>query len=231
MNRPASKGERPALGVCICFFAMLVLTLTGGCAGGVKTLYPPASGQPTKTIHVVSHGWHTGVVVQRADFTNAGWGVLADFPGADYLEFGWGDEDYYTAERGTVGLALKALFWPTPSVMHVTAVRGGLPAAFPASEIIQMDLSPDGFARMAGFIEGQFLLDETSRVIPFGPGLYGGGKFYRAKGWFHGLNTCNQWVARALRSAGCPITPIYAVTAGNVMFQTRKFGVLLQEGD
>lgn len=208
-------------------FAILILALTAGCVGPVKSLYPPAAGETPRTIHVVSHGWHTGIAIQRTDFTNAGWPVLADFPAADYLEFGWGDAVYYPAERVTVGMGLKALCWPTPSVMHVTAVRGDLTAAFPESEIIRVDLSPAGFARMTEFIERQFRLDDAGRLIPVAPGLYGEGKFYAARGKFHFPKTCNRWTARALRSAGCPITPLYAVTAGNLMWQTRRFGQVI----
>jgi hypothetical protein len=38
------------------------------------------------------------------------------------------------------------------------------------------------------------------------------------------LKTCNTWTARALRSAGLPITFLYAVSAGNLMDQTRPLG-------
>jgi len=38
------------------------------------------------------------------------------------------------------------------------------------------------------------------------------------------LNTCNTWVAKALRSAGCPITPAYCITRGPLLYQTKKFG-------
>ena len=40
--------------------------------------------------------------------------------------------------------------------------------------------------------------------------------------------TCNKWVAQALRSAGCPITPFYALTADNVIYQVAKFGTVVR---
>jgi hypothetical protein len=36
------------------------------------------------------------------------------------------------------------------------------------------------------------------------------------------LTTCNVWTARALRAAGFPITPVWALTAANVMFQVES---------
>jgi hypothetical protein len=38
------------------------------------------------------------------------------------------------------------------------------------------------------------------------------------------LKTCDAWSARALRSAGVPITPLLAVTAGGLMEQARRVG-------
>lgn len=37
----------------------------------------------------------------------------------EWLEFGWGDEGFYRTERVSAGLALRALAYPTASVMHV----------------------------------------------------------------------------------------------------------------
>lgn len=226
-NPRAARASHRTAGACFFTVALLTLALTTGCVGPVKSLFPPAAGDTPKSIHVISHGWHTGIAIQRVDFTNTAWPVLADFPRADYLEFGWGDAEYYPAERATIGMAIRALCWPTPSVMHVAAVRGDLAAAFPASEIIRVEVSPAGLARMKEFIERQFRLDETGRVIPVAPGLYGEGRFYAAHGKFHFPRTCNRWTAHALRSAGCPITPFFAVTAGNVMWQTRRFGQVI----
>ena len=53
---------------------------------------------------------------------------------------------------------------------------------------------------------------------------WGDRDFYVARDKYFLLRTCNTWTARALRSAGLPITPLYAVTAGNVMGQARRFG-------
>ena len=39
-----------------------------------------------------------------------------------YIEFGWGDKDFYQAKEITAGLALKAMLWPTESVIHAVAV-------------------------------------------------------------------------------------------------------------
>ena len=62
-----------------------------------------------------------------------------------------------------------------------------------------------------------------------GQGQYANSRFYAARGKYSLLQTCNTWTARALRSAGLPITSLYAVSAGNVMAQTRPLGRRISE--
>ncbi len=42
------------------------------------------------------------------------------------------------------------------------------------------------------------------------------------------FNTCNTWVARALRSAGRPIIPALTLTAAQLMEQVATFRIVLQ---
>jgi len=203
---------------------VLILAIMDGCVRPIKSLYPPAAGRPTKTIHLVGHGWHTGVVLSTVDLEEAEWPVHRHFPKADYLEFGWGDAAYYPAERGTVWLAIKALCWPTPSVIHVAAIRGKITDTFPNSRLVQIELSEAGFERLCSFIQHEFQISATGELVPVGPGVFGKGQFYQARSKFYFPKTCNYWTASCLRSAGCPIRPLTSVTAGHVLSKTKKFG-------
>lgn len=202
----------------------LVLVWQLGCAGPVKGVFPPAAGEPHKTVHVIRHGWHVGIAVHRADVPPDVLPVIRDFPKADYVEFGWGDDAYYRSPHPTKGMMLKAALWPTPSVLHVAGLQGTPREVFPASDIVEVELSEQGWDRMAGFIDKTFARDADGRLQPLERGLYGDSRFYRALGKFYFPRMCNMWSASALRKAGCPITPFYAVTAANLMWQTRRFG-------
>lgn len=211
---------RKAFGAALCAF----VALSWGCAGPVKGLYPPGEGEPVKSVYVVSHGWHTGIVVNRRDIPEGVWPEHHDFPDSEHLEVGWGDGDYYQAAEPTSGLALKAAFWPTSSVLHLVAFRGPVEGFHRGSDRIEVRVSARGLEELGRFIQAAYARDELGRAIPLGPGQYGTSRFYLAREKYFLLNTCNKWIARALRSAGCPVTPLYAVTAGNVMYQARKCG-------
>ena len=206
------------------------------------TAAPPV----TRSVHVVSHGWHTGLVLRAGDVSAAGWPAKADFPDAAYLEVGWGDREYYRAADPGAWLALKALTWPRPGVLHVVAVfapetpsasppRGGAVALgrpggdfagtverlFGGAEIIEIGVSEAGLRRLIDHVRNSHELDAAGRPIALGPGLYGRSRFYASHERFHLLKTCNVWVATALQAAGVPVTPALAITAGQLMAQLR----------
>lgn len=209
---------------------VVVALVTDGCVSPIKGLYPPAAGAPRKTVYIVSHGWHAGVVLPKSELDAKTWPLLEDFPNADYLEFGWGDAEYYPAERGSIWLAMKAACWPSASVIHVAGAREPLTNDFPHSDVVEVELSEAGFERLCGFIRREFQTNSFGQVIPAGKGLYGEGRFYRGRRKFYFPIMCNYWTASALRSAGCPIRPMTTLTSGKVISRTKKFGRLVIGG-
>ena len=178
----------------------------------------------THSVHVVNHGWHTGLVLRAGDVSAAAWPVKADLPEATYFEVGWGDRAYYRAADPGAWLALKAVAWPTPGVLHVVAVETTLErflASTGISEAIEIGVSPAGLQRLLEHLRNSHELDAAGRPITLGPGLYGHSRFYASHERFHLLKTCNVWVATALQAAGVPVTPALAITAGQLMAQLR----------
>ncbi len=202
--------------------------LCGACTGPVKELDPPAANEPTLSVYLVSHGWHTGIVFRRADIPRAIWPEADDFPGAEYLEVGWGDRDYYQAREPGPWLTLKAALWPTPSVLHIVGFSDSVENFFPASDIIRVDLPARGFERLSGYLHDSYARDAAGQTLRLGPSLYGDGRFYLSREKFHLFNTCNVWTARGLRAAGLPVTPFLSITTEQVLSQVQKFGTRLQ---
>ena len=189
-------------------------------AAGTADVPAPA----THSVQVVNHGWHTGLVLRAADLSAAAWPVKSDFPKAAYFEVGWGDRAYYRATDPGAWLALKAVAWPTPGVLHVVAVDSTLEGFFALtgiSEAIEIGVSPAGLQRLLEHLRNSHELDDAGRPITLGPGLYGHSRFYASRERFHLFKTCNVWVATALQAAGVPVTPALAITASRLMAQLR----------
>jgi uncharacterized protein (TIGR02117 family) len=196
--------------------------LLWACAGPVAGLYPPAGGEPTRSVFVVDHGWHTGIVVRREHLPDSVGAERNDLADSEYVEVGWGDADFYRAEQPTSSLGLKAAVWSTSSVLYVVGLDQPPYRSLDPAHCTEVRLSARGLSELDTFIAMTFARDERGEVIELGPGPAPNSRFYLAKGTYSLLNTCNTWVARALRAGGCPITPLYAVTAGNVMFQAGR---------
>ena len=203
---------------------IMMVGLLSACLGPVKSLYPPELGGQNRRVHMISHGWHTGIALRTNDISRAIWPQSEDFANVEYIEVGWGDWDYYQTPAATLSLALKAALVPTRSVVHLIGFNSTPEEYFSGSTIIEIVLSEKGFVRLSEFIAGEYsgaaLINQNAPQ----QGLYSTSQFYPARGTFHLFNNCNKWVARALRSAGCPITPLYAITAGNIVYQTKTFG-------
>ena len=205
---------------------LLALLLGAGCAPPASKL--PAPHEPGMVIYVVGQGWHTGLVIRRQDVAEALWPEHNDFPEAQYLEIGWGDQQFYQAPEGTFGLALQAALNSTASVLHVVGLRLPPEAFFPDREIIAVRLSPSGFAQLCTYIHDSYKKDAAGQAMSLGPGWYEYSRFYQAEGRYRLWYTCNTWVAKALQVAGCPINTSMVLTTESVMSQVRKFGTVLQ---
>lgn len=199
----------------------------GGCAAPPAGLYPPAKDEPVVPIYLVSHGWHAGIVIEREAIPPGLLPERDDFPAARYLEIGWGDRDYYMTPDPSFGILLKAGLWPTDSVLHVVGFSETVTRYFPRSEIIRIDLGRAGFEQLCRHLDARFARQGEVRL---GPGLYGDSRFYLSRDTYHLFNTCNVWMARALREAGCPIIPAFNITVDDLLTNAMEFGTVIQPG-
>ena len=201
----------------------LLLLLATGCAAGPKAPLPrePAAGAKN-IIFITSNGWHSSIVIAAAELPPDRIPETTDFPGARYLEFGWGDAEYYPAKRATIAMTLRAALTPTPAVVHVAGLRVEPARFFSGSEVIVVQASGSNFRRLIDFIDSSFERAGASRASASGPGLYATSRFYPATGKFHLNNTCNTWTARALDAAGFAIHIQGTSSAEDLMRQVRS---------
>ena len=224
-----SRGEAPrAARLC------LALALTCACTACVASR-PPLLGSipraeptiPTVRVFIVIHRWHSGVVLPRAALAPEIVPEVADFPDADYLEFGWGDRDYYEGKRGA-WVILRAALWPTPGVLHVASCSGRVVTCFPYSRIVSLDMPDSALQRLSEKLSGSFQRGAQPKAEPLRPGLYGDSRFYPSREKFYLLKTCNTWTARLLQAAGYPVRPASSLTVDTVMRQLRPYTTLIQ---
>lgn len=121
-------------------------------------------------------------------------GVPVDHPGAAWVVVGWGAEQFYTTIGGYRDLRFSAVW------RGITGDRA----------VLRLDVAgpvPEDVGRVLRLTRGQYdrlVADITAEAgAPLDvPGFTQTDQFYQAKGPFHIVRPCNQWVGERLRAAG-----------------------------
>ena len=194
---------------------IVILSLLTACSSKpyvVKYLDMPAV-TGNEEIYIVSHGWHTGIVVPAQKIQNKLPKLRERFGDIPYIKFGWGDKNYYQAKEKTTGLTINAILWPTESVIHAVAVPQKADNYFANSVVETLCLGGREYSSLLRFISDSFYKDEHGEIIELKGGVYGNSQFYKGVGNFYFMNTCNKWTAKGLKSAGMDISPTFKLTS------------------
>lgn len=178
-------------------------------------------GSPDRTVWVINHGWHVGLVVRRADVAEA-WPELGDLEPAKFVEVGWGDGEFYPASRNTSGMALRAALLSRDSVLQVVGFDDSPERFFAQAPVVAVPVNPAGLHALVSVVRGTYARDPQERPVRVTPALYGRGWFYRAGGQYSVFSNSNTWAARALDAAGCADTSCCSLTADSVLDQARR---------
>ncbi len=181
-----------------------------------------AAASTSHTIYVTSNGWHTGIVIARADLPAGKIPETADFPRARYFEFGWGDAAYYPDREAGLAQGLGAIMSVSPAVVHLVGLWGTPDLVFPETEVVALSLDAGGFSALIDYLHESFDRGGAERVPSSASGLYDISLFYPATGEFHLSNTCNHWTARGLQAAGFDIKPAGKRRASVLMRKVRE---------
>jgi uncharacterized protein (TIGR02117 family) len=214
---PLRQGAGRHLGLAVLAAALVT------CAG-TPPAPPQASGQAFITFYAVNHGWHVGLVIEGQALAAAAPLLAESLPVGRFLEIGWGDARYYQAPEPGVGLTLRAVLWPTESVLHVAGFHDAPSRFFGEAEVVSLGATPAGHRELLAYIAESFARSPDGRPMVLGPGWYGTSRFFAARGAFHAGNTCNTWAARAAARAGLPVADRLTITAGGLMDQLRPLG-------
>jgi uncharacterized protein (TIGR02117 family) len=175
----------------------------------ITTLIPINSNyqqQQTGTeIWISSNGVHTNIIEHVTAKTYSWNKFLKPDMKYNYIAFGWGDEDFYmntpTWADIKPGIALKAAFWPTNTVIQIYYTEN---EPISSKNTIKLYLSEEQVEILNKYIYNTFKEDSIGMPIEQiqekrPDGFY---KYYSSKGKYSMFFTCNNWVSRGLKKAG-----------------------------
>ena len=137
-------------GVLLC---LLLLAPSGHASAEWECKAPPPSCRP---VFIVHSAWHAAIVLRKGDIASDIVPELADFPSAQFVEFSWGDKDYFPNPDAGVFAGLKAAFWSSGSVVHVVGLSGDWQAFYAGAAIIELRLMPAAYERLLDFVSKTF---------------------------------------------------------------------------
>jgi Protein of unknown function (DUF2459) len=195
------------------YLLLLWALLLVSCAAPVAGLFPPPPGAATVQVCVVRGSRiHTGLAVQQKDLPPLlrEAAVMAGAGRDRWIEFGWGEDDGFRKPL-TPFIAIRALMGSCSTVMRVEGQSRP-----DGDALVPVELTQEGFDRLCAFIAGTMAVDATGRPAHLE------GPWFRARGLYCACHTCNNWTARALRAAGCPVRPAVCQAPGPLLRQSRR---------
>ncbi len=225
-SRTSSEANNSEINVARAMIRILISSLAlglVGCHGPVAGLFPAE--QDAVTVHVASYGYHADLVIPTDQIDPTIWPAYFGADRKRFLAVGWGDRGFYTHPDASPDLwtTSLALFFPTPTVMHVLETDRPIDQQYRGYDRQTIQLSRTGFDLLCAHVRDGFNRQPSGDPIRIGQGLWPDSLFYEGSGFYMMPFTCNTWCAQALRAAGCPITPIWAVTRENIMWQIDFF--------
>ena len=180
-----------------------------------------------KVIYLVKMRWHTGIIFKTNQVDTTRWNFINDFDEYEYVDVGWGDEDFYQHPGFDIDLAVRALFAETKSTLRISGFNRGIDKYLQSTDYAEkMTLTDEAYDRLCSYIQSAYITEDDKPVIlseHFGGGVI----FYKAEGYYTVFNTCNTWIARALIYAGYRINK-NIIMSEQLFRETIMYGTLVK---
>lgn len=181
-----------------------------------------------KEIFVLKTGWHSGIIMKIKEIDSSILNIHPYFEKFDFIEIGWGDEDYYRSLQHPLWMTLKAGLLPTSSVLHVRALNSNDLHSSPKENIVKLTVSNEEFTNLLKFIANSFAKKDDKLVV-ISKGHYPNSLFFLSSYTYHIFRTCNVWTAQALREAKLDVTPFFAISVDSLFSQLNQIKDLTPE--
>lgn len=135
----------------------------------------------------------------------------------EYISIGWGDKGFFidTPEWSdlTTSTLLTAMFIPSECAMHVEYMDE---APNLSEDCFAERISSDNYLSLIDYVQNTFIQEKEELLMFPNASYWGTDHFYKAKGSYHLLNTCNSWTNGGLKTAGLG-TALYSFFPDGIM--------------
>jgi hypothetical protein len=206
---------------CCCLAAALAAAPHPS-AAQAPVLQSAAVPHDSAIIYVARRGWHVDIGFAAADLQPPLKSLLDEFPGAEYLFFGFGDRHYLLAKNRGPPVLLAAL-WPGRGLILATGLAAPPALAFGVAHVAALAVTIRQASDAQAFV--WYSLDQQTdndAVKSYAAGPYEGSLFFMAAPKYSAFHTCNTWAAESLAAAGLPMHTSGVIFAGQLWVQVRR---------
>lgn len=204
---------------------LLLMVALVGCQTKLRANQVPLENTP-HTIYFIYQGWHTSILLDVKSVAPYSRYLQPDLEKQNYVRIGWGDGDYFTGKRKTVGAATKALFVSGYSAVQLLTYQQDPLSHIPAETRVPLAVSERGMKRLVRYLENSLALDEQKHPQPLPSYVENAGSFYRARDHYSVFSNCNTWSSGALQRAGLPVRSRLHLTPQSVFEQAKTISEL-----
>ena len=180
------------------------------------------------SIYLIKQRWHTAVVFYTNEIDSLILPEIKYFKGAEMVDIGWGDEDFYQHPGFDWDLAYQALFYPTPGTLRIEGIYISKQQYFDISEIVvELKINNEQLKRLLEYISDTIWKDENGEDKIFSTQYLNRVYFLKANGEYHLFNTCNTWLAKGLKQSGFHIKDDIILTE-QLFNEAAKIGKVLK---
>ena len=176
-------------------------------------------------LHFIRDGIHTHLALPAPKLLALVPQLQRYFSNCQWIRIGWGDYRYYGAEHQPFWLGLRALFLPTSAVVGLLGTDDLRETLSESASLYCISLTEGLMDSVALFVSRHFMLDKFDQLIRVRARTCGT-QFFKSRGTYLALNTCNNWTSRGLSRAGLDVHPLLTFLPGQVEQAVRENGYL-----
>jgi uncharacterized protein (TIGR02117 family) len=176
-------------------------------------------------IHVFREGFHTHLVVPASLLLEYIPALKQQLQNCPWARIGWGDFQYYGAPQQTLLSAARALLLPSTAVIAVLGVNSIHDQVSSTNRVYSIKSNQRIEDALAQFIAGYFRQGSQGQLTQVRK-KPSGEVFFKARGIYMFINTCNNWTSRGLRIAGLRCQPLLNFFPGQVEKSVRRNGYM-----
>ncbi|PWE00244.1 DUF2459 domain-containing protein [Marinilabilia rubra] len=171
---------------------------------------------------IVQQAWHTGLIINVDDIPESVWPKKDLYKKDKYIDVSWGDEKFYQASGRPISLAIRAILWPTQSVLRVFPFNVEAQSAYGRNARIKsISLRKKEFFSLCRFVSESFIRNDNGKIC-FSTVNENNRYYFLSKKKYHLFRTCNTWVALALKKSGLNIRSCCILNANQLFRQLNK---------